>query len=730
MSAADDLLEHLDPEQRDVATTLRGPVCVVAGAGTGKTRAITHRIAYGVATGVYQPQEVLAVTFTTRAAGEMRGRLGALGAPGVQARTFHSAALRQARYFWPQVYGTVFPEVVQSKFGLVAEAVRRLGLRADTPLLRDLSAEIEWAKVSSIRPADYVTAAAKARREVADLDAATVGSLMTAYEDVKRERGRIDMEDILLVTAAILADEERVAAQVRRQYRWFVVDEFQDVNPLQSTLLDLWLGGRDDICVVGDPRQTIYSFAGASPKILASFTRRHPGAERIELVRNYRSTPQVVAAANAVFDQGRAESDGVRLQSQAEPGDPVTYLGHPDETAEASSVANEIALLHRRGMPYREMAVLFRINAQSEAYEEALGEHGIPFTLRGVEGFFHRAEVRQAITLLRGAARGGQDDGGGLVDEVRAVLASMGHTDAAPSGTGAVRDRWESLHAIVSMATDLAEELGEAADLTALVADLDRRAENAHAPTADGVTLATLHSAKGLEWDAVFCVGVHEGMVPSVHADTPQADRRGAPAVLRRHHPGPVHAGHLVGVGAQTRWSWQPSSQPIPRLAAAGRPRGPEDGPVAARPQGRPVPHLQAPAGAGCGAQARTLRRLPGHVRRRALRQVARLAHGAGRRGQGARLRRLHRCHLAGDRRDEALRSRRSRHRSGGRAGQAGALRRPGARARQRLRFTPPRTPACSPRESCGSARWRRAGSARRRRLPTPGASARTRAGC
>ena len=169
------------------------------------------------------------------------------------------------------------------------------------------------------------------------------------------------------------------------------------------------------------------------------------------------------------------------------------------------------------------MAVLFRINAQSEAYEEALGEHGVPFTLRGVEGFFHRAEVRQAITLLRGAARGGQDDAGALVDEVRAVLASMGHTDAAPSGTGAVRDRWESLHAIVSMASDLTDELGDAADLTALVADLDRRAENVHAPTADGVTLATLHSAKGLEWDAVFCVGVHEGMVPSVHADTPQA---------------------------------------------------------------------------------------------------------------------------------------------------------------------------------------------------------------
>ena len=198
----------------------------------------------------------------------MRTRLRQLGADGVQARTFHSAALRQAQYFWPQVYGGAFPEVTASKFALVAEARRRLGLRTDTPLLRDLSSEIEWAKVSNIRPAAYAAEAGPARREVADLDHTTVGNVLTAYEDVKRDRGRIDMEDILLITAAILADDERIAAQVRQQYRWFVVDEFQDVNPLQSTLLELWLGGRNDICVVGDPRQTIYSFAGASPEIL------------------------------------------------------------------------------------------------------------------------------------------------------------------------------------------------------------------------------------------------------------------------------------------------------------------------------------------------------------------------------------------------------------------------------------------------------------------------------
>lgn len=519
MSDADDLLAGLDPEQRQVARALRGPVCVIAGAGTGKTRAITHRIAYGVASGVYKPTEVLAVTFTTRAAGEMRTRLAQLGAAGVQARTFHSAALRQARYFWPRVYGTEFPEIISSKFGLVAEAAKRVGVPTDTALLRDLSAEVEWAKVSTIRPNEYAEAAASHRREVGDLDPGTTGAVLSAYEDVKHERGRIDMEDILLVTTAILADDEQVAAQVRRQYRWFVVDEYQDVNPLQATLLGLWLGGRDEICVVGDPRQTIYSFAGASPRILHSFTRSFPEAQRVELVRNYRSTPQIVAAANAVF--GSDGPDGVTLRSQQESGSPVAYQGYPDETAEAAAVANEIALLHRRGTLYKQMAVLFRINAQSEAFEEALGELGIPFVLRGVEGFFQRAEVRQAVTLLRGAARAGEG-AGELVADVRAVLAAMNHTDEPPSGSGAVRDRWESLHAIVTMAADLAAEQSDA-DLNALVADLDRRAQQAHAPTADGVTLSTLHAAKGLEWQAVFCVGMHEGMMPSVHADTPAA---------------------------------------------------------------------------------------------------------------------------------------------------------------------------------------------------------------
>jgi DNA helicase-2/ATP-dependent DNA helicase PcrA len=514
MREPEDLLEKLDPEQRAVATTLRGPLCVIAGAGTGKTRAITHRIAYGVATGIYRPSEVLAVTFTTRAAGEMRSRLGALGAAGVQARTFHSASLRQARYFWPQVYGTEFPEIIQSKFALVADAARRIGIRADQSLLRDLSAEIEWAKVSNIRPADYAAASERSHREVADLDPGAVASLMIAYEDVKRERGRIDMEDILLITAAILADDERAAAQVRQQYRWFVVDEFQDVNPLQAMLLGLWLGGRDEICVVGDPRQTIYTFAGASPSALTGFSRTYPDAERIELVRNYRSTPQIVGVANTVFPRG---SEGVQLSAQSPPGEAPRFTAHVDDAAEARAIAEEAVRQHQRGVPWSQMAVLFRINAQAEALQEALGEAEIPYTLRGVEGFFQRAEVRQAVALLRAAARAAAVDAGPLLDEVRGVLSSMGYSDEPPHGAGAVRDRWESLRAVVSMAASMPA----GASMDDFVAELAQRAEHAHAPVGDGVVLATLHAAKGLEWDVVFCAGVREGRLPFSMAETP-----------------------------------------------------------------------------------------------------------------------------------------------------------------------------------------------------------------
>ncbi len=517
---ADDLLAALDPEQREVALALRGPVRVLAGAGTGKTRAITHRIAYGVASGVYDPREVLAVTFTTRAAGEMRGRLRTMGAGVVQARTFHSAALRQVRYFWPKVYGGAPPELTASKIPVVAGAARRNRVEVSQATLRDLAAEIEWAKVSNVRPDDYERLAPRRGREVSGLDPATVGHVFASYEELKRDQGRMDMEDVLLIGAALLSEDERVAAEVRRQYRWFVVDEFQDVSPIQSALLDLWLGGRDEICVVGDPAQTIYSFAGAQASYLTDFPARFPGATNVELVRNYRSTPQVIETANTLL-KGSATSS-VQLRAQRPAGPAVSWREATDEVDEAEAVADEVARLRDAGVPLREMAVLFRINAQSEAFEEALTSRGLSYVVRGAARFFERQEVRQAVALLRGEARAGEAATEELPARVAAVLSGMGWTAEAPTARGQARDRWESLHALVSQAADHAA--GEVAPtLAGFVAELDRRAHEQHAPVAEGVTLATLHAAKGLEWDAVFLCGMQEGSMPITYADNPAA---------------------------------------------------------------------------------------------------------------------------------------------------------------------------------------------------------------
>ncbi|NBM16061.1 ATP-dependent DNA helicase UvrD2 [Streptomyces sp. GC420] len=523
--SADAVLGGLDPEQREVATALHGPVCVLAGAGTGKTRAITHRIAYGVRAGILQPASVLAVTFTNRAAGEMRGRLRQLGAGGVQARTFHSAALRQLQYFWPKAVGGELPRLLERKIQLVAEAAARCRVRLDRNELRDVTGEIEWSKVTQTVPADYPAAAAKSLREV-PRDAAEISQIYAMYEQLKRDRGVIDFEDVLLLTVGILQDRPDIADQVRRQYVHFVVDEYQDVSPLQQRLLDLWLGDRDSLCVVGDASQTIYSFTGATPDHLLNFRTRHPNATVVKLVRDYRSTPQVVHLANGLLAQarGRAAEHRLELVSQRDPGPDPAYTEYADEPTEAEGVARRIRDLIASGVPASEIAVLFRINAQSEIYEQALADAGVPYQLRGAERFFERTEVREAGAALRGAARfGGNDalldDVVDLPSQVRAVLSTKGWTTEPPAGSGAVRDRWESLAALVRLAEDFARAK-EGATLADLVAELDERANAQHAPTVEGVTLASLHAAKGLEWDAVFLVGLTEGMMPITYAKT------------------------------------------------------------------------------------------------------------------------------------------------------------------------------------------------------------------
>lgn len=600
--AADAVLLGLDPEQREVATTLRGPVCVLAGAGTGKTRAITHRIAYGVRSGLLMPASVLAVTFTNRAAGEMRGRLRTLGAGGVQARTFHSAALRQLQYFWPRAVGGELPRLLERKIQFVAEAGARCRIRLDRNELRDVTGEIEWAKVTQTVPADYPAAALKAGRE-APRDLAEIAQIYGTYEQLKRDRGMIDFEDVLLLTVGVLQDRHDIAEQIRTQYQHFVVDEYQDVSPLQQRLLELWLGDRDSLCVVGDASQTIYSFTGATPDHLLDFRTRYPQATVVKLVRDYRSTPQVVHLANGLLGQarGRAADHRLELVSQREPGPDPVYAEYPDEPAEAEGVAGRVRDLIAAGVPAGEIAVLYRINAQSEVYEQALADAGVPYQLRGAERFFERAEVQKAVLALRGSARSGGSDDPLLQDvvelgsQVRAVLSSTGWTTEPPAGSGAVRDQWESLAALVRLAEDFSRSR-PGVTLADLVVELDERRAAQHAPTVQGVTLASLHAAKGLEWDAVFLVGLTDGMMPITYAKTDEQveeERRllYVGVTRARHHLTLSWALSRAPGGRASRRPSRFLNGLRPGSAALGsRPGGPEAG--APRKRGRRGPAL------------------------------------------------------------------------------------------------------------------------------------------
>jgi DNA helicase-2/ATP-dependent DNA helicase PcrA len=523
------LLTSLDPEQREVALAAPGPVCVLAGAGTGKTRAVAHRIAYLAATAQADPGRILAVTFTTRAAGELRGRLRQLGslAPDaglgqVQARTFHSAALRQLTHFWPATIGGPAPRVLESKVSLVAEAARRLRVSTGLAELRDAAGEIEWAKVTQVRPADYPAASVRAGR-TPPLDAGQLSRIYAGYEELRTERNLVDFESVLELTAAMLAEYPAMARSVRDRYACFVVDEYQDVNPLQKLLLDMWLGGRDNICVVGDPRQTIYSFTGATPGYLTGFPAEFPAAPVIRLVRNYRSTPQVVTLANKVGADpaGLVAQNAGGLVAQRPAGPVPQVTEYPDEPAEAAAVARQVRVLLSSGTPAAEIAVLVRTNAQTQGFEQALAQAGVPFQLRGAERFFARDEVRQAVALLRAASRSAVPPEDPAA-EIRPVLASIGLTSQPPAGRGTARDRWESLESLAQLA-DGFFAANPLSGLAELAAELALRSAIGHAPEMAGVTLGSLHSAKGLEWQAVFLPGLTDGTLPIVYAVTDEA---------------------------------------------------------------------------------------------------------------------------------------------------------------------------------------------------------------
>ncbi|HYZ67083.1 MAG TPA: ATP-dependent DNA helicase UvrD2 [Mycobacterium sp.] len=528
-TSRDELIGDLDDEQRDAVLAARGPVCVLAGAGTGKTRTITRRIAHLVAAGHVAPHQVLAVTFTQRAAGEMRGRLRALSdnwagvsAESVQAMTFHAAARRQLSYFWPRVVGDTGWQLLDTKFSVVAQAANRAGLSTSTDDVRDVAGEIEWAKASLISPEGYAAAVAQAGRDI-PFDAAKIATVYAGYEKLKaRHDGMalLDFDDLLLHTAAAIENDDAVAQEFRDRYRCFVVDEYQDVTPLQQRVLDAWLGGRDDLTVVGDANQTIYSFTGATPRYLLDFSRRFPDAAVVRLERDYRSTPQVVSLANRVIAAARGRMAGSKLHlvGQRDPGPNPTFTEHTDEVAEAAAVAKKIKNLIESGTAASEIAVLYRINAQSEVYEEALTTAGVPFQVRGGEGFFSRQEIRQALLALQRAAERSVVDGadGALPDIVRAILEPLGLTAEPPPGTRA-RERWEALRALAEL-VDEEVALRPSLDLRALIAELRQRADARHPPTVQGVTLASLHAAKGLEWDAVFLVGLADGTLPISHA--------------------------------------------------------------------------------------------------------------------------------------------------------------------------------------------------------------------
>jgi DNA helicase-2/ATP-dependent DNA helicase PcrA len=501
------LLAGLDDQQRVAAESLLGPVCLLAGAGTGKTRAITHRIAYGVATGVYPPGRVMALTFTARAAGELRGRLRALGASGVAARTFHASALSQLNFFWPQVIGGTMPRLLDSKARLLAHAADAIKLKVDTATLRDAAAEIEWRKTSRLTLAEYAT---RSRPLPQTLPMDRMTDLQASYEDLKDERRQLDFEDVLLAAAGMVEAEPRVAQQVREQYRFFVVDEYQDVSPLQHDLLELWLGDRNDLCVVGDASQTIYSFAGASPDYLLGFAGAYEDATVIRLEQNYRSTPAIIDAANRLM---RGQPGALSLSAASGlSGSKPSVTAHDSDSAEARSIANAIVDELASGVAPESIAVLYRINVQSQALETALGDAGVPCVVRGATRFFELREVKEALMLLRGATINTAIEP--LFKTVSDVLRSIGWSQEPPEVRGAVRDRWDSLNALMR----LAEEAPAGTTLKQFVDELFERQAGQHEPTPSAVTLATLHSAKGLEWDSVYLAGLSEGLVPISYA--------------------------------------------------------------------------------------------------------------------------------------------------------------------------------------------------------------------
>ncbi|HRD21516.1 MAG TPA: ATP-dependent helicase [Candidatus Nanopelagicus sp.] len=501
------ILTELDAEQLAVVTAIRGPVCVIAGAGTGKTRVITNRIAYAINSGVTDPTKVLALTFTARAAGEMRARLRALGVPNVSARTFHSAAIKQLLYFWPYAFGGQFPTLLTTKSGFVSQAIERaeVAVPAQAAVLREIAGEIEWAKVLEISPENYHEKAIESNRLVklpnnksANENLGMISQVYEAYESLKRQERTLDFEDVLLLTVGMLEEDRAVRERIRDQYRYFTVDEYQDVSPLQQRLLNLWLGNREEICVVGDAAQTIYSFAGATSNFLLNFKNRFPNAQVFRLSTGYRSTPEIINTANQILRVANLVSDhGIELQSVNTHGEKPLVNGFSSAADEIAYVATEVKKQIDSGIDSSDIAILARTNAQLDQVKSALNNLRVASQIRSGERFFERVDVRDAMRLIRGASVLPSEGGDWFADLV-SVLQPFGDADYVT--------------AFLRLARSIKDNGGE--NMRAFLREIEDRAEQNNPPILPGVTLSTLHGAKGLEWDHLYLIGISEGVLP------------------------------------------------------------------------------------------------------------------------------------------------------------------------------------------------------------------------
>jgi DNA helicase II / ATP-dependent DNA helicase PcrA len=476
---------ELNAEQRRAVDAVRGPVCILAGAGSGKTTTITHRIANQVATGAFRPSQILAVTFTDKAAGEMRARLERLDVTGVRASTFHSAALSQLRYFRPDTVGRILP----SKALVVRNLMNALPAPYKFRAAGDLATEIEWAHNRRVPPARYL---GSLEGHDPPIPPDLMLRLYRRYEELKRDQGLMDFED-LLERAIELYDDQHAAAEFRARYAAFTVDEYQDVNLLQQTLLECWLGPRDDLCVVGDDYQSIYGFTGATPEYLLRFQER---AQVFRLEENYRSSPQVLGLANRLVPKlGGAEKV---LRATRPDGPEPEVLPFPSEEAESRHLVERI---RSAGCPFEEIAILCRTHARLADFEEVLHGAGVPS--QGA-ALLTREAARRVLRML---------DPAGPADQVRAIALELGWLEnRLPEKLG---DREETRQRDLSRLVRLAEEVGGSG--AEFRAEIERRFGD-DGDARRGVHLLTYHGAKGLEFEVVLLPRVEEKELPSKQA--------------------------------------------------------------------------------------------------------------------------------------------------------------------------------------------------------------------